>query len=213
MPRKARIVIPGLPHHVTQRGNYKQSIFESRRDYVKYLYLMKERSIKYKVDIISYCLMKNHVHFVVVPDKQDSCARLFRDVHAFYSRYKHSNRDKKGHLWQGRYYSCVMSDSHLYQAIRYVEMNPVRAGIVRYPGEYFWSSAREHLGMESNPVLRTKNIEFYGKKLVSSENWYSYLNQKDDNLVRQIRKMTKSGKVLGDDDFVSFIERRMRVEN
>lgn len=213
MPRKGRIVVPGLPHHVTQRGNYKQKVFETNNDYRKYLFLMKERANRYEVEIISYCLMFNHVHFIVVPKNQDSMSKLFRDVHAFYSRYKNNFKDRKGHLWQGRYYSCVMSDTHLYQTIRYVEMNPVRAKIVDDPADYIWSSVRGHLGIEKVPIIRTKDIRFYGEKLNKSKSWLSYLMDQDEESTKEIRKITKKGSIYGNKDFVASLEKELVLGN
>ena len=146
MPRRARIVIPDHPHHVTQRGNNRQIVFFDEEDHRRYCYWINKYAQEYHVEILAYCLMKNHVHFIAVPKDQDGMARLFNTAHMRYAQYLNEKRSTCGHLWQGRFYSCVMDDEHLYYAIRYVEQNPVRAHMVQYPWDYSWSSARWHVG-------------------------------------------------------------------
>jgi len=121
MARKARIILPGYPHHITQRGNYKQKIFSSEDDYSCYLKWLQEYSKKYKLLLLSYCLMPNHVHFITVPENQTSCAMTFKITQMRYAHYYHSKNTLTGHLWQSRFYSCVLGQSHFYEAIRYVE--------------------------------------------------------------------------------------------
>ena len=104
MPRQARIVIPGIAHHVTQRGNYQSAIFEQDQDYRKYSYWIKEYASEYQVKILAYCLMTNHVHFILIPKTEDGLARLFNTVHMRYAQYINIRRKACGHLWQGRFY-------------------------------------------------------------------------------------------------------------
>ncbi|WP_068349087.1 transposase [Kosmotoga arenicorallina] len=108
MPRSARIVLEGIAHHVTQRGNYRQSVFEDPEDRVKYLELIKEYSTKYGLKIYAYCLMTNHVHFIAVPEKEDSLAMTFKYAHMRYSQYFNRKHHRTGHLWQGRFYSLYV---------------------------------------------------------------------------------------------------------
>lgn len=119
MPRHSRIVILGVTHHITQRGNYRQEIFEENEDYKRYCLWVSEYAEKYGLDILAYCLMTNH--FVIVPEKEDSLARAFNTTHMRYSQYMNRKKKLRGHLWQGRFFSCFMDNDHLYRAIRYVE--------------------------------------------------------------------------------------------
>ena len=129
MPRIARAVAPGYPHHVTQRGNYRQIVFEDEEDFQQYKTWLKDYSGKFGLKIWAYCLMNNHVHFVCVPTKEYSLAKTFNTLHMRYSQYINRKKGAKGHLWQGRFFSCSLDEIHLYAAVRYIENNPVRAKI------------------------------------------------------------------------------------
>ena len=131
MPRQSRIVLPDIPHHITQRGNYRQTVFEEAADYKQYCSWVKEYAEKYDLTILAFCLMENHIHFIVVPHTADALAKAFNTIHMRYSQYLNRKHGVRGHLWQGRYFSCFMDDQHLYRAIRYAERNPVRVGIVQ----------------------------------------------------------------------------------
>ena len=155
MPRKARVVVPNIAHHIIQRGNYQQYVFEKDEDYRLYLYLMKEAANKYAVRVHAYCLMGNHIHFIVTPTDVRGLSELFKIVHLRYSQYKNVEKRKLGHLWQGRFYSCILGDTHLLRAIRYVEMNPVRARMVKEPWDYIWSSTRQHIKKEKSPIVNS----------------------------------------------------------
>lgn len=206
MPRRARIVIPGMPHHVTQRGNYQQVVFDNDTDFRTYCYLMKKYQEKYVVDILAYCLMNNHVHFIVVPYEFHSLAILFNTVHMCYAQYKNQIKDRKGHLWQGRFYSCVMDQEHLFRAMRYVEQNPVRAKLVKHSWEYLWSSAKQHVGLERNPIIPTTR-EF----CEDIHDWQSYLEQTDNEVVLRLRNNTKKGITVGSDKFITRLERKLGI--
>lgn len=147
MPRHARVVFEGVAHHITQRGNYRQNIFEDDADRKKYLQLVGEYSEKYKTKIFAYCLMTNHVHFIAAPTKPDSLALTFKYANMRYSKYFNFKNKRLGHLWQARFYSCPLYGNHAIEAVRYVERNPVRANLVGLPWEYEWSSAAEHVGL------------------------------------------------------------------
>ena len=162
MPRSARIVIPDIPHHITQRGNYQQEVFDNNDNYKQYCEWINEYAQKNSVDILAYCLMGNHVHFIVIPKKENSLAKLFNTTHMRYSQYLNKERGMKGHLWQGRFYSCLLDDAHLYRAIRYVENNPVRAKMVKNAWDYEYSSAKDHTDMRNKPLIRI--IAYKGMK-------------------------------------------------
>ncbi len=145
MPRIARLVIPHAPHHVIQRGNRRQRTFFSDQDYEKYIDLMAEWTARYDVRVWAYCLMTNHVHLIAVPKTADSLRFAVGEANERYTRHINFREGWIGQLWQGRFASYVMDERHLLSAARYIELNPVAAGMVRKPEDYPWSSARTHL--------------------------------------------------------------------
>jgi len=157
VPRRARVVFEGVVHHITQRGNYRQNVFEDDSDKRKYVEFIREYSEKYGMKIYAYCLMSNHVHFIAAPVKEDSLAMTFKYVNMRYSSYFNKKNRRSGHLWQGRFYSCPLQFEHALEALRYVERNPVRAKMVELPWEYEWSSAREHVGFNAEIDTSTKS--------------------------------------------------------
>ena len=157
MPRRARVVFEGVVHHITQRGNYRQNVFEDDSDKRKYVEFIREYSEKYGMKIYAYCLMSNHVHFIAAPVKEDSLAMTFKYSNMRYSSYFNRKNKRSGHLWQGRFYSCPLQFEHALEALRYVERNPVRARMVELPWEYEWSSAREHVGFDGEIDTSTKD--------------------------------------------------------
>ena len=207
MPRTARIVIPDFPYHITQRGNYRQDVFEDDEDRVSYLSWINDYSKKYKLSIVAYCLMDNHVHFIAIPRKDDSLAKVFSISHMRYSQYFNKKKKASGHLWQGRFYSCVMDDDYLVTALRYVERNPVRAGIVRKPWQWKWSSAGEHVG-QRNGIIDIENITTLID--TSDEEWKDYIDLAENREeVENIRKHTLLGRPLGTEDFIAKLGKRL----
>jgi len=203
MPRVARVVTRNYPYHVTQRGNYQQTIFESEEDYRQYLAWLKEYSEKYSLDVWAYCLMSNHVHFVCVPRNDDSLARAFNTLHMRYSQYYNRKMGVTGHLWQGRFFSCILDEEHLYAAIRYVENNPVRAGVVHEPESYKWSSTRGHCGIVSDEIL--SDTCYLCDEI---DDWSKYLRDSEpQEVIETLRKNVASGRPCGDEDFIKSIEK------
>jgi putative transposase len=145
MARLPRLVLPGIPHHVTQRGNGRQAVFFEDGDYALYRDLLELAARQARVEIWSYCLMPNHVHAVVVPSDEDGLRATFAQTHRRYTGYINARRRVTGHLWQGRYGSVAMDEEHLYHALRYVALNPVRAGLVTRAQDWPWSSASAHI--------------------------------------------------------------------
>ena len=205
MPRQARIVIPELAHHITQRGNYRQNIFNNEGNYKQYCKWINEYAEENNVDILAYCLMSNHVHFIAIPKKQEDLSKLFRTTHMRYSHYLNRQRSAKGHLWQGRFYSCILGDSHLYRAIRYTENNPVRAKIVKNAWEYEWSSAKDSTGCRTNKPL----IKLGKYKTIEEKGWKDYLREDDAEMSADIRLKTNRGLVVGTDKFIKKLERTL----
>ena len=145
MPRNARLVVPGVAHHLTQRGTNRQTIFFTRADRRVYLDLLALHSREAGLRIVAYCLMLNHIHLIAIPERESSMAVALRRVHGRYAQYLNARTQRSGHLWQNRFFSCPLRQDHLWTAIRYVEQNPVRARLAARPEEYAWSSAAEHL--------------------------------------------------------------------
>jgi putative transposase len=206
MPRQSRIVLPDIPHHITQRGNYRQPVFEEAADYRRYCSWVKEYAEKYDLTILAFCLMENHIHFIVVPHTVDSLARAFNTIHMRYSQYMNRKHGVRGHLWQGRFFSCFMDDQHLYRAIRYVERNPVRVGIVPDAWEYRWSSARVHAGIaaEALPIP----IDTAGFAMSAGE-WKRFLRAEDKELCAEMRVKTGRGLAVGSERFKNTVARRL----
>jgi putative transposase len=204
MPRIARVVATGLPHHITQRGNYQREIFANDRDRSRYLSWIKSYSIKFGVKIYAYCLMTNHVHFVAVPLNENSFAKTFNTAHMRYSQYFNRRIEANGHLFQGRFYSCVLDERHLMAAARYVERNPVRAGLVNKPWDWKWSSARAHIGDEQEIFSEE---EFLNEMGIKPNHWREYLNDFDNEVwIKEIRQHTLNGRPLGSEIFVGKLE-------
>ncbi len=203
MPRIARAVAAGFPHHVVQRGNYRQIVFEKDDDYLQYLEWLQIYCKKHTLKIWGYCLMSNHVHFIAVPTEYDSLAKTFNTLHMRYAHYFNIRHKNRGHLWQGRFFSCALDEKYLYTAMRYVENNPVRAGIVKNAADYRWSSASAHVEGKVDAVLAD---DCYLIERI--KDWAAYLKAVDDTeLVEAIRQSTKTGRPCGDSAFAMNIEK------
>jgi len=203
MPRIARVVAVGLPHHITQRGNYRQDVFLDLDDRQQYLSWIGEYSIKYGLSILVYCLMQNHVHFIAIPNESDSLARTFNTAHMRYSQYFNRKLKQRGHLWQGRFYSCVLDESHLMLTARYIERNPVRAGFVKEPWQWPWSSAIIHTNRKKDGLIELGDL--FGIMDISCGSWEKYIDcAEEETFLQRIRKHTFTGCPLGT---MAFIER------
>jgi putative transposase len=213
MPRQARCVVPGVACHITQRGVDRGNVFFTAKDRLHYLQLLKNELLDGGVRILSYCLMSNHVHLVVVPERAESLAITFRRTHGRYAQYLNIRRNRTGHLWQNRFYSTMLSASHLWVAIGYAERNPVRARMVERPDDHRWSSARAHLtGVDESGVL---DMEFWRRE-GGSERWCCLLADQDElAAMRALEASTFSGRPFGEDEFVegmaSRFQRQWRV--
>ena len=202
MARLARSTIIGYPHHVVQRGNYDQLVFETEADYRRYLDWLQEYTSRYSVDIWAYCLMPNHVHFICVPKIEDALARAFNTLHMRYAQYFNGKHAVRGHLWRARFMSCALDEQSVHEEVRFIETNPVRAGIVTQADEYPWSSARSHVTGEPDRVLTD------GCFLISEiYDWRAYLADRGEEVVvRRVRERLKTGRPAGDIDFVHKLE-------
>ncbi len=201
MPRLPRTVFANLPHHVTQRGNRREDIFFTDEDREAYLSWLKEYSDKHQVEILAYCLMTNHVHLVAVPATEEGLQRVLKPLHMRYAQRINRERGWKGHLWQGRYFSSPLDDAYLWAAVRYVERNPVRAGIVNRAENYRWSSAAAHCGNEIDSLITPKSS--WNKKFSSIDDWSAWLAEGDETEEIQIlRTNIEKGLPCGTEGFI-----------
>ena len=203
MPKFPRLVVPGYPHHVTQRGVRRQSTFFNDSDYEAYIQLVKALKVVAGVNILAYCLMPNHIHVIAVPEAKDSLARLFGAAHHRYAKRVNANHDWRGHLWQERFYSVVMDETHTLAAMRYVELNPVRAGLCDRADEWPWSSVHGNLGNKRDDMIDDSEV----RNIVS--NWQHFLSDDDQaSLIDSLRKQTSTGRPTGDDHYIDMLERK-----
>ena len=207
MPRISRVVAIGYPHHITQRGNYRQEIFFDNGDRQKYLSLLQAESTRYKLKLLAYCLMANHVHFIVVPERKDSMGNVFKYASMKYSQYFNKKIGNKGHLFQGRYFSSIMDERHMMVCARYIERNPVRAEIVKDACDWNWSSAKEHCGLKEDSFGVNQLFQYMGDDYGK---WKDFIAE-SDNLedIIEIRKQTKKGRPLGETNFVKRLEKKL----
>lgn len=209
MPRNARCVLPGIPYHVTQRGTDRQKVFFLNSDREMYLHLLSRNLAGARVRVLAYALMTNHVHAVVVPERADSLEILFRRVHGRYAQYVNTRRGRSGHLWQGRFYSCPLDGAHLATALRYVEENPCRAGLVDRSEEYRWSSAAAHL--DARPDDYHVIDLSYWERAGGAETWREmFAADIAEGQIEQLRQCTYGGRPFGGEDFVVRMEEEFR---
>jgi putative transposase len=189
-----------MAHHITQRGTNRQTVFYSQKDRRVYLGLLREYSRQTEVGILAYCLMMNHIHLIAVPRDVDSLAICLRRTHGRYAQYLNARRMRSGHLWQNRFYSCALDSSHLRNALRYVEQNPVRAGLVAKAEDFVWSSTEAHLsGTDTWHLL---DMDFW-QESGGAEHWTEMLCDPEEEVqTRRLRRATYSGMPLGTQEFI-----------
>lgn len=201
MPRIARIVVPDVPHHVTQRGNRGEAVFFQAGDQARYLAFLKKGAEDSRTAIWAYCLMPNHVHLIVVPSHADGLRELFAETHRQYTNFINWRHKWTGHLWQGRFGSVAMDEAHLCEAVRYVALNPVRAGLVRRPEDWTFSSVNAHLSGKSDGIVDPAPI------LQRFPDFQSVLSAPEGSAeYRQLRKSETSGRPLGAKNWVEMVE-------
>lgn len=197
MARLARVVVPDIPHHITQRGNRRQPVFFSDDDYNAYLDLLTLWSKQAGMAVWAYCLMPNHVHIIAVPAREDSLHAALGEAHRRYSRRVNFREGWRGHLWQGRFASFPMDEAHTLQAVRYVALNPVRAGIVKKAEDWRWSSARAHMRGVADSLINPQALADF------AIDWNSYLRESELDL---FRRHERTGRPLGDALFIQKLE-------
>ena len=200
----ARVVVPGVAHHVTQRGNRRQQIFFEDDDYAAYLALLGEWCGRCGVEVWAYCLMPNHVHLIVVPQSEDGLRRGLGEAHRRYTRRINFRKGWRGHLWQGRFASFAMDERYLLRAARYVELNPVRAKLCRAPWRWRWSSAAAHVAGRDDGVVRV------GPLLERVKDWREFPAQAmEADEVELMRSHERTGRPLGESRFLDRIEKTL----
>jgi len=197
----ARLVVPGLPHHVTQRGNRRQQTFFNDGDYAAYLELMADWCREKGVQIWSYCLMPNHVHLIAVPSSEDALRWAIGSAHERYTRRINFREKWRGYLWQGRFASFVMDEPYLLAVARYVELNPVRAGLVPRAEDWLWSSARAHLSGRDDCLVKVAPL------LTMVADWGAFLRSAvPEEELRDLRRHGRTGRPLGSQTFLARLE-------
>ena len=207
MARLPRVVVPEVAHHVTQRGNARQVIFASDADRIAYLELLRDYSQLSGLGLLGFCLMSNHVHLIAVPHTDSALSQSLKQAHGRYAAYWNARQSSSGHVWQGRFYSCPLDESHLWMALRYVELNPVRAGMVKNPEQWEWSSAAAHCGLASPDTML--EMEPWRGRWTAAE-WHDFLSQGEAaGDLGVLRHSTHTGRPLGSKEFVVGLEKLM----
>jgi putative transposase len=205
MARIARVVVPGVPHHVTQRGNRRQQVFFCEDDYQSYLELMSEWCRKRGVKIWAYCLIPNHVHLIAVPKTEISLARAIGEAHRRYTRMINFRENWRGYLWQGRFASFPLDEKYLVAAVRYIELNPVRAGLAKEATDYRWSSARAHIEGADDMLVKSAPL----LKIVG-EDWSRFLSEEvEEKEIAALRRHERTGRPLGGEKFIKRLEKKL----
>lgn len=200
MPRIARIIAPGIPHHVTQRGNRRMETFFRDEDYQAYIALMAEWCRKCNVEVWAYCLMPNHVHLIAVPESEEGLRLAIGEAHRRYSSMVNRRQKWTGHLWQGRFSSFPMDETYLLASVKYIEMNPVRARLVADPYAWQWSSAQAHADGKDDLLVKVEPLlEMVG-------DWQLFLSDADEEDTKKIRGHERTGRALGGDSFLDLLE-------
>jgi putative transposase len=208
MPRIARIIAPGYPHHVTQRGNNRAQVFFDDEDRRMYLRLLGKYARLRGMQIWAYCLMDNHVHLLVVPGTEQALARGIGLTNQVYTQYLNRKLSQSGRIWQNRFFSCVVeNEQSLWAVARYIECNPVKAGMVEQAEGYFWSSARAHLSGADDPVLNGASTWLEDGELRA---YAEFVHVEDEESNERIRQATRTGRPFGSEGFVDMLESRLQ---
>lgn len=197
MPRSIRLVVPSVPHHLTHRGNNKQRTFLAEGDYRLYRKYLAAACAGTETAIWAWCLMPNHVHLILVPSAANGLGAVMRRTQGRYSRAINAREGRAGHLWQARFASFVMDESYLLACARYVELNPVRAGLVPRAEDWPWSSARAHLDGSADGMTDPAPL------LERWPDWRQVIEAPlEEEALRTIRESERTGRPLGRPDFV-----------
>jgi putative transposase len=205
MPRPLRVLLPGAAVHIIQRGVNRNACFRSDSDYIFYLMHLKQLSVRQQCAVHAYCLMTNHVHLLLSPSTGEACSAMMKDLGQQYAQYFNRAYGRSGPLWDGRYRSCVAESArYVLACYRYIELNPVRAGMVPHPGHYPWSSYHANAeGTQTGFVSVHPEFEALGQDAATRRGAYARLLETslDTKLVDDIRAATNGGYPLGTDSF------------
>ena len=206
MARRARVVVPNCPHHITQRGNRREKIFFQEGDELKYLEIMSVQLARYNIECWSYCLMPNHVHFILVPKDENSLARAVGEAHRRYTQFV-GFRDKwRGHLFQGRFYSVAMDEAHLMAAFRYVALNPVKAKLCVKAKDWQFSSTYAIVNKKSDKYV---NVESANQRINNFTKFITRENNVESQLWAQIRAHEFTGRPVGAKEWLARLDAQM----
>jgi len=216
MPRKPRFFLPGMPVHIVQRGHSREPVFFEDNDYLAYLRWLKEGAERYKVDIHAYVLMTNHIHILASAGDTEGITRMMQYVGRHYVPYINQTYGSSGSIWEGRYKASLIHDEeYLLSCMRYIELNPVRADMVRSPAHYRWSSYR-HNGQGKEDALITPHALYLalGKTLPTRLAAYKALFKAhlDDGVLEDIRSAWQTGTPLGNDFFRQKVEAKLKCK-
>lgn len=213
MPRRARLSVAGIPWHIIQRGNNRSVCFYAEEDYQFYLGCLKEKAEEFGCKVHAYVLMTNHVHLLLTPEKIDSASLLMKNLGQRYVQYINRTYRRSGTLWEGRFRSCLaQSEGYVLACYRYIELNPVRAGMVNHPADYKWSSYRANAGGEENNLLfpHEQYVEISHKEDSRRKAYKGLFDAHlDDSVINGIREATNGNYVLGNERFQEEIEKML----
>ena len=206
MPRIARIIATGYPHHITQRGNNRATVFFDDEDRQTYLKLLSRYSQKYHISIWAYCLMGNHIHLLAVPETETALSRGIGLTNLMYTQYLNRKLKQSGRIWQNRFFSCVVeNDQYLWSVARYIERNPLKIALAASAELYQWSSAKAHITGTNDPLLDATSW-LSPQERSAYANFVIYEDEETDNA---IRRATRTGRPYGTDQFIDQLEFRL----
>ena len=207
MPRIARIIAIDYPHHITQRGNNRETVFFDNEDRERYLETLSWYSQRWEFEILAYCLMTNHVHILAIPRKEESLSRGIGGTNLVYTQHINRKYKRSGRLWQNRFFSTIVEEEpYLWAVMRYIESNPVKAGLAQRAEKYKWSSCRAHVAGFKDPVLADK--DWFEEEEIRA--YREFLLKDDDGKNEElISKATATGRPLGGVDFVKALEEKL----
>ena len=205
MGRFARVVVANVAYHVRQRGNARQFLLATDAERLVYVDLFRAAVQLEGLSVLGFCLMSSHVHLVVVPRRAEALAVALKSTHGRYAAYWNAAHASSGHVWQGRFYSCPLDEGHLWQALRYTELNPVRAGLAGEAAGWAWSSAGAHCGTaQPHDFL---DMERWSRQW-TVESWRKFLEAGETETDRAaLRRCTRTGRPLGSEEFIAALEK------
>ena len=208
MARLARVILPNFPHHILQRGNRGQDVFFKEEDYEYYLELLKQWCRHERIKILGYCLMSNHIHLVLKPCKRSNVSKAVGEVHRRYTQMINLRENWRGYLWQGRFSSFPMDKPYLLKTLAYVDLNPVKANIVKSPYDYPYSSAKAHKeGQDPRDIIKPSQLQ------VICCDWEAYLKQAQKQSISELQAHNRTGRPLGSDRFIKRAEKLLNRDD